>query len=136
MPFYADDVLGKTLKANRDVDVYRGSQTGANGSPFAEVKRGYPVGVVRGWIGTPGTDSHWWEFDDPQNSTYYVKHIQGVFDVKDLREQGLLTVKEIADAETEANLTPWERGEGLVKYGITALVLGGIAKLVLGKIIK
>lgn len=101
MPVYdAVDIIGKTLIAKRTVRVYRGNQV-PGGQPFGTVQTGQPVGVVYSFLspGAGGRVNLWWQFYDATNGAYYAEMTAGAFDVRALREQGVLTVEEKAQEE-------------------------------------
>lgn len=129
MSYSAADVVNKVLKTRERVECFRGSEAHNNGTPFGTIAPGMSIGVVKSWLDKKpdeGRSHLYWEFDHQTYGTFYVRHAAGTFDVKDLREQGLLTIQEIAAQEAEENLDPWQRGERAIKYAVSALVFGGI----------
>ena len=100
--FNAQDIVGKTLIARRNIPLYR---AGDYKKPFAQVKSGAPVGTVYSWIG-PNTATGgklYWQFYDNTGNTYYAEHRSGAFNVQALKEQGVLTTLEQVQQEQAAN---------------------------------
>jgi len=70
--YTADQFIGKTLFAKKDLTGYFGSPL----SKFAfQVLKGQAVGKVNTWINKNTPDgSVWWEFINSKGLVYYVKH--------------------------------------------------------------
>lgn len=121
--YNAGDVINKTLIALKPVPVY--SFPGDHELPMGYIEPGTPVGVVYSYLdASPGQDrtTLWWQFGPATNYSkyFYAPHREGLYDVSALREQGVITTKEKAEAAAEANL-PWY--ERLIKrYGIWVVV--------------
>lgn len=101
MPYYNPEaVRGKTLFAIKTVNARLAADKESD--VLFTFKPGSTVGVVNMEI--PKTDGVWWQFKRAGGrSFYYVKHEEGLFSLKALKEQGLQTEKEKAEAEAEAN---------------------------------
>ena len=96
-------IVGITLYAKQNIPVYRGNQL-PNGTPFATVNAGQPVGVVYSYV-MEGSDL-FWMFYDHSNGAYYSKHGNYSYDVSAIQQQGALSVEEeVAQqaAQDEAN---------------------------------
>lgn len=130
--YNAGDIVNKTLFALRPVPVYRSASDSAQ--PFGNVATGQPVGVVYSWLSpAPAVDRSglWWAFYDGYGIPYYVPHEMGAFDVRSLRQQGVISVAEKVEQEKEDELNntlPWY--DNLIrKYGklVVFTVIGAAA---------
>lgn len=90
--FSADDVVGKVLS------VRAGASAKVKSVPYDDqpvlytVAGGNPVGVVYGWVPpAEGRRSTWWQIEKPGGGYVWVEHLTGVFDVKKLEQQGVVT---------------------------------------------
>jgi hypothetical protein len=134
-------VIGKTLTAKKDIQVYSSPIDSANNKPMYVVKSGYPVGVVWSYLQPNGTDrsSLWWMFEnDPLNKFkyYYVKHDPNGFNLTLLKQQMQRDgIKDVATQATEALEKDLTTEQKIVKY---AKYAGGaiIAFLLLKEVIK
>jgi len=108
--YSAADVIGKDLFAKVNINVRSNSTT--NSTKLQTIKSGARVGRVYSYV--KGYDekgvadgSLWWMLEEKFNGvTGFVKHQQGWYDVKSLKEQGLQTQDE-KDAEKAAEDMPW-----------------------------
>jgi hypothetical protein len=141
LAYEAGYVIGKTLKAKKDIPVYKAPLDSADNKPMYKVKAGYPVGVVFSYLQPNGTDRTglWWMFEnDPYSKFkyYYVKHDVNGFDVSLLQQQmqaeGIKDVATKAQEAVDENLTLEQK---IIKY---AKYAGGaiIAFLLLKEVIK
>ncbi len=100
--YSADQIVGKNLIANKAVNILRLPNDAAK--PVYTVPAGSTVGVVVSYL-KPAADRNrstlYWMFYDQNNKPYYVKHQIDLFDVKNLKEQGTLTVKDQTDQNKE-----------------------------------
>jgi hypothetical protein len=137
----AGQVIGKTLKAKKDIPVYKSPIDSPDNKPMYSVKAGYPVGVVWSYLQPNGTDRTglWWMFEnDPYSKFkyYYVKHDPNGFDVSLIKQQmqaeGIKDVATLAQEAVDANLTLEQK---IVKY---AKYAGGavLAFLLLREVIR
>ncbi len=124
--FNAADIIGKTLVAKSQVPLYR--LPNDNAEIVYTVSPGQSLGVVQSFL-LPGTNRNnlYWQFKDQNNNFYYSEHKQGIYDVKELSNQGALTLQQQQDAATEANLTTGDKIFRLIK---NALLIGGGVYLV------
>jgi len=92
--FSAADIVGKSLIALKRVDIY--DTVHAHRKRIAFIRPGDSVGVVYSWLSRP--DGLWWMF---QSGTgyYYAKHAAGLFDVSNLKTQGVLTMEQKKEQE-------------------------------------
>lgn len=129
--YNAEQIIGKTLYARTAYPLKRDPSDAA---PVTYTgKPGDMVGKVVEWYNViPGKRSvlHW-AFKDANGRLYYAPHAEGRFSTSELKEQGAFTVKEKLQADQRANETNKEYIERLLKYGIIALVIGGVAKAVI-----
>jgi len=98
MPTYsADQIIGKTLFANKVIAIYL--QPYDSAQPSRYVQPGKAVGVVTNYLQPSSyrTDFYW-VFQDAVGTEYYVRHHEGDFDIEDLQAQGAMTDAEIAAA--------------------------------------
>ena len=108
MPLYdLGDLIGKTLIAARDVDIYTNKPVKYGLSPVGKVKYGNPVGVVDSWVtDSDGTILFAFKGSDAATTNtlgmYYVKSGDGAFQVSALKQQGVLTIDEKRIAEEKA----------------------------------
>jgi hypothetical protein len=124
--FNAADIIGKTLVAKSQVPLYR--LPNDNAEIVYTVSPGQSLGVVQSFL-LPGTNRNnlYWQFKDQNNNFYYSEHKQGIYDVKELSNQGALTLQQQQAAATEANLTTGDKIFRLIK---NALLIGGGVYLV------
>ena len=136
--FNAAQVVGKTLFAKKDLPIYklppRPSQE-QNGIVWKgiSVKNGDAIGTVYSYIGGTGNDPLFWMFKTPNVNSgqigayFYVEHKEGNFDVKSLREQGVLTTKEIEDLKADADKSTGDKIIDALKKGGKYLLIAGAA---------
>ena len=119
--FNADQIIGKTLIAKKPIDIYRSGTDGAN--VVYTVSTGQSIGKVFSYL-LPGSNRNnlYWQYVDSNGRYYYTMHEIGAYDVKDLQDQGALTIQEqqqaaeaAAAAEAEANLPLTDKILKLVK---------------------
>jgi hypothetical protein len=124
--FNAADIIGKTLIAKSQVPLYRLPNDGAE--VVYTVSPGQSLGIVESYL-LPGTNrtNLYWQFKDQNNKFYYSEHKQGIYDVKELANQGALTLEQQQAAVVEANLTTGDKVFRLIK---NALLLGAGVYLV------
>ena len=106
------DVIGQTLFPRVQVDYYSNLPS-RGGKKIGTVKAGDPAGTVNSWVQDSSTKIIWWQFKNDNGSFYYIQHATGRFDVKNLQEQGVLSVaqkieeqKKKEQAQQEAD-KPW-----------------------------
>ena len=137
--FSADEVVGKTLIAKKDIPV---KTSAFDSAPVSYVvPAGQTVGVVNTWLNpTADRTSIYWVIERSAGPNVYVKHETGAFDVKALVQQGAQTteekVKEQKEEEQRQN-DPW--GYYIEKYAFKGLlIMGGIiiAKEAIGQFIS
>lgn len=100
------DIIGKTLIGKTNVPVYRAADV-PNGQPFGFVQSGQPVGVVDSWLspGKSGRVNLWFQYLDENGRAYYSEMKPGLYDVRALQQQGVLTIKEKIEVEQIKNQT-------------------------------
>lgn len=124
-----EDIIGKTLYPRYTVDVYNNTPSNG-GKKIGSVKSGNPAGVVYSWVTDKNTKALWWQFSDGK-TFYYIEHAVGRFDVKSLKQQGVLTTEQKIEEQKkkeEEDSKPWYQslGEGLNSTAKTGLwILGG-----------
>ena len=94
----ADQVIGKTLIADRNISIKR--YPSASAPVVYTAKRGESVGTVYSWV-KDGTTLYW-VFEDANGKPYYAEHRPGYFSLKALQDQGAQTDQDIADAAAQA----------------------------------
>jgi hypothetical protein len=124
--FNAGDIIGKTLVAKTNVPLYR--LPNDNAEVVFNVTPGQSLGIVQSFL-LPGPDrtNLYWQFKDQNNRFYYSEHKQGIYDVKELANQGALTLQQQQAAAIEANLTTGDKIFRLIK---NALLIGAGVYLV------
>jgi hypothetical protein len=112
--FNAADIIGKTLVAKTQVPLLRLPNDDA--PTVYTVAPGQSLGVVQSFL-LPGTNrtNLYWQFKDQNNNFYYSEHKQGIYDVKELANQGALTLEQQQAAAIEANLTTGDKIFRLIK---------------------
>ena len=135
--FSADQIIDKTLIAKKKVQLKR-IPSDSEKTVFT-VQPGGTVGRVYSWTGGGGTSPLWWMFYDENGKTYYAKHEPGLFDIKVLKDQGGITVKEETEKKEKEESgsiipdikipNPFEDMSGLkmAGYAIGAVALIGLA---------
>jgi hypothetical protein len=102
--FSASDIVGKSLIAKKRVDIF--DTVHSNRKRIAFVRPGDSVGIVYSWLSRP--DGLWWQFKSGSNY-YYAKHAEGLFDVSNLKTQGVLTLEEKKEQELFEELNYLEK---------------------------
>jgi hypothetical protein len=101
MEFNAGQVIGKTLVARQPVSLTRLPKNGANS--IYVVQPGQTVGIVQSYVAPSASRFNlWWSFVDSNGKPFYAEHEPGLFDVQNLRNQGLLTLEERKEKADEA----------------------------------
>jgi len=124
----ADQVVGKVLH------VRVGASAKVKSVPYDDqpvlytVTGGNPVGVVFSWVEpATGRKNLWWQIEKPGGGYVWVEHLGGVFDVKKLEQQGVVTNETLA----------WEQKTLLQKATtIAAYALGGYVVIKLAALNK
>jgi hypothetical protein len=112
--FNAGDVIGKTLIAKKNIPLVR--QPADDAQVIYNVSPGQSVGNVDTFLlPNENRSSLYWSFKDANGKNYFAKHAVGNFDVKELQQQGLLTLQEQQAAEIEASLSTGDKIFRLIK---------------------
>jgi hypothetical protein len=112
--FNAGDVIGKTLIAKKNIPLVR--QPADDAQVIYNVSPGQSVGNVDTFLlPNENRNSLYWSFKDANGKSYFAKHAVGNFDVKELQQQGLLTLQEQQAAEIEASLSTGDKIFRLIK---------------------
>ena len=91
--FNADQIIGKTLIAKKPIDIYRSATDGAN--VVYTVSPNQSIGKVFSYLlPSANRNNLYWQFIDSNGKYYYTEHQTGAYDVKDLQDQGALTVQD------------------------------------------
>lgn len=125
--FNASDIIGKTLIAAQNVSIKR---LPFDASPIVfNVNPGQTVGTVYSYL-IPGSDRKnlFWQFIDSNGRYYYAEHLPGIFNVRSLADQGVLTSLEKTQAEQKANESIKDFIERNIKFIAIAAGLIVIAK--------
>jgi hypothetical protein len=129
--FNAGDVIGKTLIAKRNIPLVR--QPADDAQVIYNVSPGQSVGNVDTFLlPNENRSSLYWSFKDANGKNYFAKHAVGNFDVKELQQQGLLTLQEQQAAEIEASLSTGDKIFRLIKN----IALIGAAAYILKQVIQ
>lgn len=71
----ADQVIGKTLVALKDVTAYYSFYPTLEKAKKFKISKGHPIGIAKGWIQKYSPDKKlWWMFIDKQGLYYFVKN--------------------------------------------------------------
>ena len=112
--FNAGDVIGKTLIAKRNIPLVR--QPADDAQVIYTVSPGQSVGNVDTFLlPNENRSSLYWSFKDANGKNYFAKHAVGNYDVKELQQQGLLTLQEQQEAVIEASLSTGDKIFRLIK---------------------
>ena len=112
--FNAGDVIGKTLIAKKNIPLVR--QPADDAQVIYTVSPSQSVGNVDTFLlPNENRSSLYWSFKDANGKNYFAKHAVGNFDVKELQQQGLLTLQEQQAAEIEASLSTGDKIFRLIK---------------------
>ena len=96
--FNAKNIVGKTLIAKKKVFLYS-SPTAKN--PLASINPGQTIGVVYSYLKPDKNRPQlWWMFQNGVKFVY-VPHQEGSFDVKSLKDQGVISTEDTTKLETE-----------------------------------
>lgn len=100
--YSADAIIGKTLIAAKPVQIKRIPMD--NATVVFTVATGQPVGVVTSFVNpAEGRSRLYWQFRDKDGRYYYSEHVQGLYSLSALSDQGVLTTKQETEAAAEAN---------------------------------
>lgn len=112
--FNAGDVIGKTLIAKKNIPLVR--QPADDAQVIYTVSPSQSVGNVDTFLlPNENRSSLFWSFKDANGRNYYAKHAVGNFDVKELQQQGLLTLQEQQEQAIEASLSTGDKIFRLIK---------------------
>ena len=139
--YNVSDIIGKTLYTKQAVNVYSTVPPYNGSKPMSDfllgtIPAGKPAGVVYSYLNADPANrraSLWWMFEPASNysRTYFIEHQAGIFDVKALREQGVIStlekIEEEKKKEEDANAPWYTKLAGQALPWIAAIVLGGIA---------
>lgn len=129
--FSVDQIRGKTLIANKPVNVY--SYPADSSTPIGTISIGQPVGVVYSWLDAdPSKDRAelWWVFDNGTDGFYYTKHEVGLYNISSLVQQGVMTDLQLKeDAQTPA----WLKALKDTALQYAPWIIGGIVIIAIGK---
>jgi hypothetical protein len=124
--FNAADIIGKTLVAKTQVPLLRLPNDDAE--IVYTVSPGQSLGVVQSYLLPSANRTNlYWQFKDQNNKFYYSEHKQGIYNIDELSNQGVLTLQQQQAAATEANLTTGDKIFRLIK---NALLIGAGVYLV------
>jgi hypothetical protein len=127
--YSADALIGKTLIAAKPVPIKRVPLD--NAAVVFTVATGQPVGVVSSFVNpTVGRSRLYWMFRDKDGRYYYSEHVQGLYSLSALTDQGVLTTKQETEAAAEAN-KKFNLAE-FIQKNITLVVIAAAA-VALGK---
>lgn len=136
--FNASEIVGKTLIANKNLPIWKIPPRPSKNDlgvkwENVQIDRNKPAGVVFSYVGGSAGDPLFWQFQTPGvnqgqiGSFFYVEHAPGLFNVKSLREQGVLTTKEKEDLLEEENKSGGDKLiDALKKGGKYILIVGSI----------
>lgn len=96
--YSADQIVGKSLIAKKKVALKRFPSSDAETVYTAQP--GETVGTVYAWTGGNASPL-WWMYYDNKGKTYYTLHEPGVYDIKVLKDQGALSVKDQTEKAKE-----------------------------------
>jgi hypothetical protein len=113
-----DDIIGKTIYAVKRVNGY--NLADVNSNPIYTFNPGAAVGVVFSYVSNP--DGLYWQFRY-NGKSYFVKHGQGLFNLTDLKNQGLQTEAEKAAEAAEAKKGPLDKIFDFGKKSATAIII-------------
>lgn len=101
MEFNAGQIIGKTLVAIQPVELTR---IPSDQAPTVFTTRsGQTVGVVESYLNPgPNRSNLWWAFRDANGRPFYTEHRPGLFDVRAIQQQGVLTLEERKQKADEA----------------------------------
>lgn len=133
--FTADSIIKKTLIASKPVPVKRLPYDSA--AVVYTVQPGQTVGNVHSYL-LPKADRStlYWMFYDANGRAYYTPHKIGMYSIKDLFDQGVLTVEQVTARETKANETTKDFIERMLKFGAIAFGIVILGKTFINKKVK
>lgn len=143
--FYnVNDLIGKSLIAKKNIDIYNlPLDKDPNKKKLWSVKPGEFVGVIDTYFNPKeNRKSTWWGFFKIENGKkkfYYAEHGIGLYNVKALHDQGVLTIEEKIELEKEKNKTFNDYINEFIKNGGTFLkyaAIFGAGAIILNIILK
>jgi hypothetical protein len=98
--YSADQIIGKTLVARRNVELKR---LPSDTAPVTyTVKPGQTVGVVYSYLlPKAGRSTLYWQFIDANGNYFYAPHKEGIYDIDIIKTQGGKTTEEKRKEEEE-----------------------------------
>lgn len=100
MPTYsADQIVGKTLIAKKNVSIYR--EPSKSAKVIYVAKPGITVGTVYSWVN--GQGGLWWQYIDQNGVAYYTFHEPGMYDVAALNAQGTTSLETQQEQQAAAD---------------------------------
>jgi len=113
--YSADDIVGKSLIAKRAINVYRGNDLTQS---VYTIKPGQTVGTVVSYLmPNDSREVLYWMFNDANGRAYYTKQVAGNYDIKTIKEQGVLTLDEKKKKEEAADQTTGDKLLSLLQKG-------------------
>ena len=98
--YSADQIIGKTLAARKNVELKRLPTDTA--PTVYTVKPGQSVGVVYSYLlPKAGRSTLYWQFVDANNNYFYAAHKEGIYDIDIIKTQGGKTTEEKRKEEEE-----------------------------------
>jgi hypothetical protein len=135
MLYSAADIIDKTLIAKENIAIKRLPLDSA--PTVFTVQSGQPVGRVNSWLSAgAGRSTLYWMFLDSNGRPYYAAHTANSYSLSAIKQQGVVSVKEAAEAAAAKTETT---SDFLKKYAKTALYVVAAAvvlKSVLPELIK
>ena len=136
--FNAEQIIGKTLFVKKDMPIWKLPRKPSKNEKGViwkniSVKDGDAAGVVYSYVGGTGTDPLFWMFKTPNVNSgqigayFYIQHETGAFDVKSLRDQGVLTTKELTELKADADKSTGDKITDAVKKGGKYLLIAAAA---------
>ena len=115
MQYDSNDIIGLSLYAKKVVPI---KALPLDNAPIVRyVQPGQLVGKVYSYlVPKPGRFDIYWMFDDGQGNVFYAPHRSGLYNLQNLRDQGLLTKEE---KEAQEKPIALQFGEKVLKTGVT-----------------
>jgi hypothetical protein len=125
--YSADALIGKTLIAAKPVPIKRLPMDSA--PVVFTVAVGQPVGIVSSYVNpTEGRSRLYWMFRDKDGRYYYSEHVQGLYSLSALTDQGVLTTKQETEAAADAN-KKFNLAEFIQKNITLVVIVAGVVAL-------
>lgn len=133
--FGADEIIGKTLVGRVAIPIRRLPQDNAPVTYTASP--GQVIGVVESYYKpTEGRSVLYWGFKDSNGRWYYSQHRDGIYDIRNLTDQGAQTTQQQTEAAANADKSWIDKLFDAVQKNLTTVLWIGAGILTLKTVLQ